>query len=306
MRMMKPVALAVALLAFLIGFANAQDVEPRRWSHIPKGSNFVGGGYAYSRGDVLFDPVLEIENVEVELHTAVFSYIHSFEFLERSARIDFVQGYRDARWEGLLSGAPASAVRQGFTDTLLRFSVNLLGAPPLEREEFAAYRKSVTGGETIVGAGLAVQLPTGNYLEDRLLNIGSNRFTFRPQLGVVHNRGKWSMEFTGSAWLFTDNDNFFGGSELQTSPLFTAQGHLVYTFRPGLWIGAGAAYGIGAQSTLNGSEGDDKKGNFAWGISAGYPITSSFGFKVGYFSLRTQEPVGGDVDVLSAGFSFMW
>ena len=299
-------AIVAALFTCLVGAAGAQDVEPRRWSHIPKGSNFVGGGYAYSRGDVLFDPVLEIEDVEAEIHTGVLSFIHGFEVFERSARIDLIQGYADARWEGLLSGAPASAMRQGWTDTVLRLSVNLLGAPPLEGADFAAYRKEVAGRETIIGAGLAVHLPTGNYLDDKLLNIGSNRFTFRPQLGIVHNRGPWSMELTGSAWLFTDNDDFFGGHELETSPLLSAQAHLVYTFRPGLWVGTGAAYGAGAESTLDGVGGNDSRGNFAWGVSFGYPITAKMGLKLTYIAMRTQEAVGGDLDTLSAGFSIMW
>ncbi len=77
----------------------------------------------------------------------------------------------------------------------------MFGAPPLEGKEFADYRTAVAPSETIMGLGLAVRLPTGNYEKDKLLNLGSNRFTIRPQLGVVHNRGKWSMEVTASALL---------------------------------------------------------------------------------------------------------
>src|ERR1017187_3169195 len=88
---------------------------------------------------------------------------------------------------------PATVDRNGLADTSVRFAVNLLGAPPLAGKEFAEYRAK-TDSETIVGVGLVLQLPTGQYYDDKLINLGNNRFAFRPQLGVVHNFGKWSGE----------------------------------------------------------------------------------------------------------------
>lgn len=286
--------------------ASAQELEPRRWSHLPTGINFLGGGYAYTGGDFVFDPVLLVEDVDFTMHTIAAKYIRTFEWFGKSARFDIAQTYHEARWEGLLDGVPAEAVREGFGDTILRLSTNLIGAPPLQGKEFAEYRARQAARETIVGAALAVHLPTGNYLEDRLLNLGANRFTFRPQVGVVHNRGRWSMELTGAVWLHTENDEFWNGNLLEQDPFYTIQGHVVYTFRPGLWIGAGVGYGSGATSTLNGIEKDDRKSNLGFGVSIGYPITPKLGFKIGYIGMRTQEDVGSDLDTVTAGFSVLW
>jgi hypothetical protein len=71
-------------------------------------------------------------------------------------------------------------------------------------------------------------------MEDKLINLGSNRFTFRPQIGAVHTRGKWSLKTTGIAALFTDNNEFFNGKKLEQDPLYTLNGHLIYSFRPGV------------------------------------------------------------------------
>jgi hypothetical protein len=168
------------------------------------------------------------------------------------------------------------------------------------------YRAAVGSSETILGVGLALQLPTGHYEEDKLLNLGANRFTIRPQLGVVHEIGSWSLEVTGSAWFFTDNDDFFGGRTLAQDPLFTLQGHVVYTIRPGLWISTGLGYGFGAESTIDAVAKDDQKGNVAWGLNLGIPINRQLGFKIGYLGLRTQESTGSDLDSLVAGFSVLW
>jgi len=283
----------------------AQELEPRRWSHLPTGANFAGAGYAYTEADISFDPVLRIENGEMELHTWAVKYIRTFELFEKSARIDLIQGYQKGRWTGLVDGVPRSIRRRGLADSVLRFAINLYGAPPLKGKEFAAYRAKVDV-ETIFGTALVVQLPTGNYMDDKLINLGTNRFTFRPQLGVVHNRGKWSMEFTGAVYIYTDNNDFFNGNKLENDPLYTSEIHLVYTIRPGLWAGAGAGYGYGGQSTVNGEKKNDRKENLGWGFSFGYPITPQLGVKVAYLGIRSQESIGQDSDSIGVALSAFW
>ena len=283
----------------------AQELEPRRWSHLPTGTNFAAGGYVYTEADISFDPVLRIENVEMEMHTLAVKYIRTFELFQKSARIDFVQGYQEGRWTGLVDGVPSSIKRSGLSDSLLRFAINLYGAPPLEGKEFAAYRAKVDV-ETIVGTALVVHLPTGDYMDDKLINLGTNRFTFRPQLGVVHKRGKWSMDLTGAVWLFTDNDDFFNGNKLEKDPLYTLQTHLIYTFRPRLWAAASAGYGYGGESTVSGVDKNDRRGNLVWAHSLGYSITRQLGVKVAYLGTRTQESVGLDSDSIAVGFSVFW
>jgi len=283
----------------------AVEMEPRRWSHLPTSTNFAGTGYYYTEADIYFDPLLQIENAKMEMHALTVKYIHTFELYQKSARIDFMQDFQEGRWKGSVGGAPASIKRSGLSDSLLRFAINLYGAPPLKGKEFAAYRtKAVV--ETIVGTALVVHLPTGDYMNDKLINLGKNRFTFRPQLGVVHNRGKWSMEFTGAVWLYTDNTDFYNGNKLEQNPLFTMQTHLVYTFRPGLWVTGSVGYDFGGKSAVNGVEKDDRRENLAWALSIGYPITSQLGVKVVYLSTRTQQTIGQDTDSIAVGFSFFW
>lgn len=192
---------------------HALELEPRQWSHLPLGTSIFGIGYADTQSDIFVDPVLELEDVEMDRQTWLARYIRAFEVFGKSARIDLTQGYIEAEWDGLLEGGPASTSRSGWSDTFVRFAVNLYGAPPLRGPEFAAYRAR-TETQTIVGVGLAVRLATGEYMEDKLLNLGQNRQVFRPQLGVVHRRGKLTAELTGEVAFYTDNDEFFNDNEL--------------------------------------------------------------------------------------------
>ncbi len=283
----------------------ALDFEPRQWSHLPVGTNFAGVGYAYTDADIAFDPVLRLEDVEMDLQTWAGKYIRTFELFEKSARIDLTQGYQKGKWTGLLDGDPASTSRSGWSDTFLRLAVNLYGAPPLRRKEFVAYRSGVKD-ETIVGMGLVVRLPTGDYMDDKLINLGQNRFAFRPQLGINHTRGKWTVEATGEVAFYTDNDEFFNGNKLEQKPVYIIHGHLIRTFRPGLWVSASVGYDYGGENKLNGVEKDDNKQDVGWGLSFAWPISRNAGFKATYIGSRKLESTGLDTDTLAASLSFSW
>jgi len=283
----------------------ALELEPRQWSHLPVGTNFAGVGYAYTEADISVDPVLLIEDMEMDMHTRVGKYIRTFGLFDKSARIDLTQAYQDGKWSGLLDGVPASVSRSGWSDTFLRMAVNLYGAPPLSGKEFVAYRSGVKD-DTIVGMALVVRLPTGEYMEDKLINIGKNRFTFRPQVGINHTRGKWTVEATGEVAFYTDNDEFYNGNTLEQEATYIIHGHLIHTFRPGLWVGAGVGYDYGGESSINGVDKDDKKQDIAWALRFAYPINRHSGFKVSYIGSRRLESTGFDSDTLAASLSFSW
>lgn len=283
----------------------ALDLEPGRWSHLPVGINVAGIGYAYIDSDIYFDPALLLEDVEMELHAYVGKYIRTFELFGKSARFDLAQGYHEGKWTGLVDGVSTSVSRSGLADSFLRVAVNLYGAPPLKGKAFAAYRNE-TDVETIVGVGVAVRLPTGDYMEDKLINLGKNRFAFRPQIGVVHTRGKWAAELSGEAAFYTENDEFFNGNTLEQKPLYIISGHLRYTFRPGLWTSASMGYDYGGEISVNGIDKNDRRQDIAWALTAGYPINRSLGIQIAYVSSRTQEAVGFDSDTVIAGLVFSW
>lgn len=302
MRLHGLTALALIGLMSLPMPLQAQDLEPRRWSQLPTGINFVGVGLAYSEGDIFLDPVLQIEDGTVELVSAGLSYVRTFGLFGRSARFDVSVPYAEADWEGLLQGEPASVHRQGFGDPRFRLSVLLYGGPALDRRQFAEAPPS----NTVVGFGLSVVAPLGEYIDDKLLNIGQNRWIIRPQLGITHTRGKWTGELTGSIYYFTDNDRFFQGTTLENDPLYAIQGHLIYTFRPGLWASISTAYGDGAEPTVSGVPKDAETENWLNAISFGLPISRTQGIKFSYISSRTQVPTGADVNTLLLAYTWMF
>ena len=295
---------APVLAVWLVGHAPAaaQDLEPRRWTPLPVGLNVVGFGYGYTEGDLLLDPVLLVEDAEVDVHALGASYVRTFGLAGRSARFDVHVPWMDARWKGLLDGAPASATRTGLADPRLRISVNLFGAPALGKREYAGYMKS-RPVNTAVGAAVSVTVPVGEYFEDKLLNLGQNRYVIRPQVGVVHTRGPWSYELTGSVFFFTDNDEFWNGNEREQDPVYALQAHVIHVFKPGLWASLSAGYGNGGKSTINDERKNDERSDFLSALSFGFPVASNQGVKFGYILGRTQEGIGSDLDTLSVAWT---
>ncbi len=299
--------LLLALLFFYPSlYVSALELSPRQWSHLPSGIHFGGFGYAYTEADISFDPVLDLADVEMESEVWLAKYIHTFSLFDRTARIDLTQGYQEAEWTGLLQGAPAKATRNGPTDTFIRFSTNLYGAPALQGKEFASYRANHSDNNTIIGAGLVLRLPTGDYHDKKLLNLGGNRYVLRPQLGISRQNGPWMYELTTEASIFFDNNEFFDGNKLEQDPLYIVHAHLTYTFRPGLWLSAGAGYDYGGESKVNGQSKDDTKENTGWSLKAAYPLSRTLGITMAYVSTSTKESTGADTDSLIASLAYMW
>jgi hypothetical protein len=52
-----------------LGFS--QEIEPRRWSSLPIGTNVIGAGYAHTFGDIFLDPLLQAEDVSVNVNAFI-------------------------------------------------------------------------------------------------------------------------------------------------------------------------------------------------------------------------------------------
>ena len=292
---------ATMLLSFLAGIAQAQNIEPRRWSHLPLGANFLGVGYAYTDGNIFVDPTLQVEGAQVNVHSLGLAYIRSFGLFGKSARVDFKAPYSNGKWQGIIDNELRSTERSGFGDPSIRFSVNLAGAPALKPADFVKFK-----ARTIIGAGVNIVVPVGKYEAGRIVNLGSNRWVVTPQIGVTRQTGKFATELTGAVWLFGDNDKHLGTRLREQDPFYTIQGHVVYNIRRGMWTSLSAGYGTGGETIIDGVAKDDQLGNFIWAASFGYSINRNHGFKVAFISGTIAKDTGVDFNRIQVGYSYMW
>ena len=292
-------AAAIALLAAGASPLVAQDLEPRSFSPVPVGVDFVAVGYGYSFGNVLLDPSIPIEDGTGKVHSALAAYVRTFSFFGMSAKVDAVVPFAFGDWKGQLAGQDTSRSATGFGDPAIRLSVNFVGAPALGIPRFLTYRQG-----TVVGASLKVLVPVGQYDPARLINLGSNRWTFIPRVGVSQRLGHWTLEGVVAAWLFTTNPDFLG-TTLDQSPLWAVQGSISYVFDSGAWIAADGGWGAGGRTEVNGVPGNERQENARFGASFAYPLTRRASLKLAWIGgLSTR--LGADFDTIALVYQYRW
>jgi hypothetical protein len=280
--------------------ASAQEIEPRAYSRAPVGTQYVVVSYAYSSGDVLTDASLPLRDVDVKFGAVSLAYGRTFGLAGRQANVGVFVPYIRGRASGLVFEQLHEVTRSGLGDLRLRFSTNLVGGPALGPKEFASYKP-----RALVGVSMTVVAPTGQYDPRRLVNLGSNRWAFKPEVGVSKPFGRWTAELAGGAWLFTPNNNFFGGSRRGQRPLASLQAHLLYTFRPRMWLAAGATYYNGGRTVVDGAARADAQNNSRLGATFSYPFGRHQSLKAAYARGLTAR-FGGRLSSVGVGWQYAW
>jgi hypothetical protein len=280
--------------------ANAQDLEPRAFSPAPVGLNFAALGYAFSFGNVVLDPALPITDGEADVHSILAGYVRTIDFFGMSGKIDAGVPYvAHGKWKGLVEGVPDSTTRSGFGDPAVRLSVNFIGSPALKLPEFAKRKHG-----TIVGASFQVRMPLGQYGPTKLINLGTNRWTFKPRIGVSQPIGPWIVEGHGTAWFFTDNpDNF--GNRISQDPLWALDAHFARLFGKGIWASLDFGYIIGGRTSNNGIESISRQESLRGGLTLAVPLARRHSIKLGYFAGLYTE-LGSDFDNLLVVYQYRW
>jgi hypothetical protein len=290
----------VAIFVLAFPPARAAELEPRAYSNAPVGMNFLIAGYARSEGGLSADPVSPIQDAHLNINTGVLAYARSLDVWGKSGKFDVIMPFSDLSGTALVSGQPAERQISGLNDARLRFSVNFIGAPALSMQEFANYRQDL-----IVGASVQVSAPIGQYDPSRLVNIGANRWYFKPDIGISKALGAFTLELSAGAYFFTINHDYYGGGTLEQDPVYTSQAHITYSFGRGVWAALDATYDYGGRTTVNGVQNDDKQGNSRFGATLALPLNRDYSIKV-YASTGVSIRTGSDYNLAGAALQYRW
>jgi hypothetical protein len=296
----KRAAAAAAAALATISPAVAQDLEPRSFSPVPVGVNFLAVGYGYSYGNVILDPSLPITGGEARLHSAFVAYLREIDLFGLSGKIDAVLPFVvHGKWRGEVSGVRDSTTRTGFGDPAVRLSVNFVGAPAMRLPEFTERKP-----RTVVGASLQVLAPLGTYEPERLINLGTNRWTFKPRIGVSQPVGRWILEAHATGWFFTNNPDA-DGATLQQDPMWATDAHVTRLFGRGIWASFDIGYISGGRASKDGVESAARQESARLGATLAIPVTRRHSVKLSYFS-GVYAQLGSDFDNFVAAWQYRW
>jgi hypothetical protein len=292
-------ALAVAFLLVATP-APAQQLTPRAFWPAPRGTAVVVGGYALSAGDIVVDPSLPVTGTDSRIHTAVVAYQQTISLAGRTANVQVELPYVDGKVRGVVQGVDIGRNVSGAGDLAGTLSVNLIGAPSMTAAEFQQLRASPG---PILAASIKFVAPTGQYEPDRLVNIGTNRWATRLQLGYIRPLSeRWLAELTLGTWFFQDNDKFLGETREQ-EPIAAFNVHLVRRLGPGFWTSLDLNYYAGGRTTISGAKSADFQRNSRVGFTVAYPFNSRHLLKASYSRGAVTES-GGDYDTLELSYVY--
>jgi len=301
-------AFAAVLALSLPQALHAQDLTPRAYVINPVHTNAVILTYSFSEGGILFNNAIPITDASAKINVSIFSYYHSLGFFGRSANITASLPYGVGNFQGTFIDNESRFYRSGLLDSAFRFSVNLKGGPAMSVKDFQSWRQ-----KTILGVSLTVVAPTGQYDGTKLINNGSNRWAFKPELGYSRRWGHWVLDAYGGVWFFTTNPEYFShnafvpGTRVQSQQrIGSFEEHLSYDVNPRLWVSLDGNFWFGGRTSLNGVENNNTlQTSSRIGMTASIPVSKHQSLKVSY-SDGAYVRFGGNYQNISVAWQYGW
>jgi hypothetical protein len=277
---------------------SAQDLDPRAYARVPVDATVLIAGFNYTYGGVVLDPTLPIKDLEAKVQAPILGLARTFNLFGLTSQAFAALPYSWAQASGKVLGEDSSITRNGFGDMRFRVSVLFLGAPAVTVEEFAK-----TSPQTVLGASLMVTAPTGQFFSDKIINLGTNRWSFKPEIGLSYMLSKqWFIDLYAGVWFFTDNNSFYPGTSVRSQdPLITFQAHVSYNFNPLMWAAIDFTYYTGGQSSINNIYNDDRQNNSRVGATFNLPVSRQSSIKLAY-STGAVIRIGGNFSTISLGW----
>jgi hypothetical protein len=244
----------------------AQFTDPRTYTIAPVGSNQLEVDYEHAQANAAIDTSLVIGGAHFELNQATVAYTHDFGVLDHLAWVKATVPF--ARVGGSVAGTSLSKSTSGAGDLSVELGALLKGGRALSAAELAKYQPTTTWG-----ASLTVSAPTGEYDPDRLLNLGSHRWSFKPEIGVAHPFGQertWEVDAYVNAYFFTDNTAYRGVEILRQEPLPGLEAHLSHDFSPSFWASLDARYSFRGDTVVDGMDQHNSQRSLTVGAEASW------------------------------------
>ena len=278
----------------------AQELVPAAYTPAPSGVNLFSLSQSYSSGSLSFEPSAPIEDASARISATVLSYARTFGLLGRSANVLVALPYIVGDLAGRYLGEQAEVSRAGLGDAAVRLGMNVLGAPAMSRREFADFDPG-----TMIGVSLTTRVPVGQYDGEKLINIGTHRWAFKPEVGVVQILGRFAIDAYVGAWFFTTNSDLIGGRSQERRPILSTEAHLRYNAGSAVWVSLDANFWRGGVTTVSGVVNDDRQRESRVGGTVVVRVARGHTLRlVGSIGAITR--IGGDFDSVGLSYAFHW
>ena len=278
----------------------AQTLVPKLYANAPIGLNVLFLGYGHSEGAIPEVHYLGVTNPDLKIDSAFLGYVKTFDILGHNAKFDAFLPFATLNGTTQREGIDATRDVRGTGDSKIRLSVNLFGAPALSFQEFASYRQ-----DTIVGFSIQATLPTGQYDNLEPVNIGANRWSIKPGIGISKRVSDYTFEFAADVEFYTANNDFYEVVKREQNPIYSTQLNALYTFRRGMWLSIGVTYYWDGEIFVDGVETHNDLSNTRIGATFSFPVDKKNSIKL-FGSSGVNTRYGTDFDSIAIAWQYSW
>ena len=265
----RPFFACIALAMLCVPKVRAQFTDPRNYDNTPTGINQLELSYAYVHANSSIDTSLTVAGANLNLNQGTISYTNYFGFLHRLTWLEATVPV--AGLGGSITGTSVQGSTTGAGDSSYQLAALLKGGPALTVAQFESYKPT-----TSLGVSLTITAPTGLYDSRKVLNLGSDRWSFKPEIALTHPFGpqqKWEFDAYGNVSFYTDNTSYHGKEILRQQPLPGVEGHVSYSFNDKVWVSLDTRYSFRATTFLDGASQNNAQQNLILGNELNVSLT---------------------------------
>jgi len=282
---------AIMLIVTSTGSLHAGESGPRAYVNAPVDINLLQLYYANieTKGSLSLNSDL-----------GALRYVRYFDLFGNIAAVGGVLSYADARLTVPTLGLNQSV--SGMGDPVFVLGIDFYGAPAMGMDEYLKWKQ-----ETILGFSIQVSAPIGQYDQARILNLGTNRWTFKPELAVSHQIAESGVfiESYLNYHLFTKNREYLGNLIRDQNGKWGVDGHLVYEFMRGAFASFDYFYSWGGETKVNGILQGDIVRDTTIGATVKMPVSQSMAVELKYrHDIKTRS--GNKTTVMQGMLQYFW
>jgi len=299
---------AVLLFAGLGTMLHAADDGPRMYWNAPVGTNILQAYFWTATGNSPSpENTLAEYGFDTDINIGVLGYNRILDVAGHSAIATAV--ITGGKVSGALLDRPLRS-SSGLGDLYLQGVINLFGAPALSADEFVKYKQ-----DTVLSLLIGVTAPTGAYENDRLLNLGTNRWNVRIGLPFMYTIGDWvpgeitTLEILPSIWFYGDNNDYgLLGRNFEQDPMVTLEAHITRDITPSIFISLDYFVQRVGDSSINGSTPDGANTSDSLGATIGYMLNAQTQFQLRYAKTLNPDPEDKELDanMLQFNLNYFW
>ena len=283
----------ILIISIVPSVTVAGESDPRDAIPLPGGTNAVlfyyrniSGNQYNVNGNTAF------KDAELTANLGIGRYVHYWAIDKWTIAVNLIQPFGNLHTELAASGI--DQMSSGLGDT----TGNVTAWYPLILEKDNMFW---------MGAAFYLTAPTGQYDQDKIINLGANRWNYRFEVApVIWLKGPFTLEVLGNVDIYTDNDKFTANSlTLAQDPVWSALTHVTYNITKDFWIGGSYFYHTGGETSINGVKQNDKITEQKLMFTTGFMITPQTQLLLQYAQDVVMDN-GFKTSAIQTRFAYLW